>query len=235
MIDSVIDTVASSGAAISLLPMLSFVPDQMPLPVIADTETSTVLARIVDDLVTCGWSHQLDFLSPDLASGLAAECRARVEHGQLAPAGVGRGAGQAVRDGVRGDHIQWLEADQSSHCDHYLRLMDDLRQELNRALYLGLEEYETHFAFYPPGAFYQQHVDRFRDDDRRTISVVVYLNRHWLAEHGGALRLHVDGQAPLDILPLAGSLVVFLSAKMLHEVLPGTRERLSLTGWFKCR
>lgn len=215
--------------------MLTSVSDQMPLPVFADTEVSTVLAQIVDDLVTCGWSHQVDFLSSHLASGLAAECRTRHEHGQLAPAGVGRGAGLAVRDGVRGDHIQWLEAGQSSDCDLYLRLMDELRLELNRALFLGLEEYETHFAFYPPGAFYQQHVDRFRDDDRRSISIVVYLNQNWRPEHGGALRLHLEGKPPRDILPLAGSLVVFLSAKMLHEVLPGTRDRLSLTGWFKCR
>lgn len=209
----------------------------MPLLISAHTESSSRLpiAQIVNDLSASGWSHQPHFLPADLVLALAAECRTRADNGQLAPAGVGRGAGQAVRDRVRGDHIQWLEIGQSSDCDNYLRLMGELRQELNRALYLGLEEYETHFAFYPPGAFYQKHIDRFRDDNRRTVSIVVYLNQHWLPEHGGTLRLHLEGNTPIDISPRAGSLVVFMSADMLHEVLPATRERLSLTGWFKCR
>jgi SM-20-related protein len=36
---------------------------------------------------------------------------------------------------------------------------------------------------------------------------------------------------PVDILPLAGRLVCFRSDQIEHEVLPATRERLSLTGW----
>jgi len=190
---------------------------------------------LADDLVARGWSQQADFLPPDLISALAAECRARAAQGALAPAGVGRGAGQAVREEVRGDHIQWLEAGQSSACDRYLQIMETLRRELNQALYLGLEEYEAHFALYPPGAFYQKHVDRFRDDDRRAVSVVIYLNQDWLPEHGGALRLHLEDERYQDILPLAGNLALFLSADMPHEVLPATRERLSLTGWFRRR
>ncbi|MCO6705038.1 2OG-Fe(II) oxygenase, partial [Streptomyces sp. CHB9.2] len=38
-----------------------------------------------------------------------------------------------------------------------------------------------------------------------------------------------------DVLPLGGSLVCFLSGQLPHEVLPATRERLSLTGWFRRR
>jgi SM-20-related protein len=75
----------------------------------------------------------------------------------------------------------------------------------------------------------------FRDDDRRTVSVVIYLNADWLPEQGGALRLHPDGKCTEDILPLGSRLVLFLSADMLHEVLPATRNRLSLAGWFKRR
>ncbi|MFT6394425.1 MAG: SM-20-related protein [Methylophilaceae bacterium] len=39
----------------------------------------------------------------------------------------------------------------------------------------------------------------------------------------------------MDILPKSGRIVLFLSAKFWHEVLPATRERLSLTGWFRTR
>ena len=54
-------------------------------------------------------------------------------------------------------------------------------------------------------------------------------------EHGGALRLYLADQTELDVLPSAGTLVLFISAELPHEVLPATRERLSLTGWFRRR
>ncbi|WP_068825242.1 2OG-Fe(II) oxygenase [Pseudomonas sp. BMS12] len=193
------------------------------------------LPQIIDDLASQGWSRQEDFLPDTLTHELAAECRARAEKGALSPAGVGRGQGLAVREGVRGDHIQWLEPGQSPASDQYLTAMDELRQALNQAFYLGLEDYESHFALYPPGSFYQKHLDRFRDDDRRCVSAVFYLNQDWQAAQGGALRIYPHNHEPLDLLPQGGSLVLFMSAELPHEVLPASRERLSLTGWFRRR
>ncbi|MCR4510740.1 2OG-Fe(II) oxygenase [Pseudomonas sp. 32.2.56] len=196
---------------------------------------SALLTRIVDDLAEQGWSLQPQFIAPSLTLELAEECRKRAAQGALAPAGVGRGAQQQIREGVRGDHIQWLEAGQAEACDQYLQAFDELRLALNQGLYLGLEDFEGHFALYPPGAFYQKHVDRFRDDDRRAVSAVFYLNENWQAEQGGALRLYLPNGETRDVLPQAGSLLLFLSADMPHEVLPANRDRLSLTGWFRRR
>jgi len=193
------------------------------------------LTRLVDDLAEHGWSLQPQFISQTLTRKLAEECRLRAAQGALTPAGVGRGTQQQVREGVRGDHIQWLDAGQHPACDDYLQALDELRMALNQGLYLGLEDFEGHFALYPPGAFYQKHVDRFRDDDRRAVSVVFYLNDEWQPEHGGALRLYLAEGETRDVLPQAGSLLVFLSADMPHEVLPASRDRLSLTGWFRRR
>ncbi|MOA08544.1 hypothetical protein D3C78_1283200 [compost metagenome] len=67
------------------------------------------------------------------------------------------------------------------------------------------------------------------------MSAVFYLNADWQAEQGGALRMYLPGGEERDVLPLAGTLVVFLSADLPHAVLPATRERLSLTGWFRRR
>jgi SM-20-related protein len=117
----------------------------------------------------------------------------------------------------------------------YLQIVDSLRHALNEQLFAGLEDFECHFAQYPVGAFYDQHLDRFRDDSRRAISVVAYLNEGWLPEHGGELRLHLPDRGPLDILPQGGSLVVFRSDLIVHEVRPATRERLSLVGWYRQR
>lgn len=191
--------------------------------------------NIGDDLSEQGWSQQNLFLSEELTLALAAECQALMDSGALKLAGVGRGDVQAVRPEIRGDQIVWLKAGQSIACDRYLQIMEELRVALNRTLYLGLEEYESHFAFYSPGASYLKHLDRFRDDDCRTVSVVIYLNHEWLLEEGGALRLHPEGKSTEDISPSGSSLVLFLSADMLHEVLPATRDRLSLAGWFRRR
>lgn len=193
------------------------------------------LACIVDDLATRGWSQQKLFVPQSLTLALADECRRRAGQGALAPAGVGRGEAQQISEGIRGDRIQWLEPGQAACCDQYLALFDELRLAINRSLYLGLEDYESHFALYPSGAFYQKHLDRFRDDDRRAVSAVFYLNPDWQAEQGGALRLYLADGSTHDVLPEAGTLVVFLSADLPHEVLPATRERLSLTGWFRRR
>ena len=103
-----------------------------------------------------------------------------------------------MREGIRSDHIQWLEPGQSPVCDDYLEVMDGLRQQLNRELFLGLEEFECHFAFYPPGAFYQTHLDRFRDDDSRSVTAVLYLNPDWQPAHAGELRMHMPDGSQLD-------------------------------------
>ncbi|MEF9901198.1 MAG: 2OG-Fe(II) oxygenase [Pseudomonas sp.] len=195
-----------------------------------------LLLRIVDDLATCGWSQQDIFLPASLTLALAAECRTRAAEGELAPAAVGRGATQEVREGIRGDHIQWLEPGQAESCDQYLELMEGLREALNRGLFLGLEDFECHFALYPPGAFYRKHLDRFRDDDRRTVSAVIYLNADdWTPDDGGQLRMSLKNGEEHDVQPIGGCLVVFLSGDIPHEVLPARRERLSVTGWFRRR
>ena len=77
--------------------------------------------------------------------------------------------------------------------------------------------------------------DRFRDDDRRTVTVVLYLNEEWQPDEGGELRLYLPDGRVHDVMPLGGSLACFMSADFPHEVLPATRERLSLTGWFRRR
>ncbi|TBW13226.1 2OG-Fe(II) oxygenase [Azotobacter chroococcum subsp. isscasi] len=194
-----------------------------------------LLLRIVDDLSGPGWSEQSIFLPAELTEALAETCRARAAAGELTPAAIGRGDRQLVQEGVRGDYTAWLEPGQCAPGDAWLALMESLRQTLNRELFLGLEELECHFALYPPGAFYQRHLDRFRDDDSRTVTVVLYLNETWQPDEGGELRLYLPNGRVHDVMPQGGSLACFMSADFPHEVLPATRERLSLTGWFRRR
>ncbi|MBY0574160.1 MAG: 2OG-Fe(II) oxygenase [Undibacterium sp.] len=182
-----------------------------------------------------GWSQADNFLPQELCLSLAQECLHLHAQGQMRLAQVGSAKTRTLQSDIRRDQIAWLQNGQSAACDRYLAIMENLRLHLNRDCFLGLEDYESHFALYRPGAFYRAHVDRFRDDDRRTVSVVIYLNQDWRGEHGGALRLYPEGQSVQDISPEACRLVVFMSADILHEVLPATRDRLSLAGWFRRR
>ncbi|MBG6223008.1 MULTISPECIES: 2OG-Fe(II) oxygenase [unclassified Janthinobacterium] len=190
---------------------------------------------IADGLCRAGWYVQEQFIPAELSRQLAVECEQSMLSGKMKSAGLGSGHAPLLQPDIRGDHIAWLEAGRSTACDSYLKHMEALRQSLNGELFLGLEEYESHFAVYAPGAFYRAHLDRFRDDDKRTVSVVLYLNDDWLPEHGGALRLHPQDGGHVDIAPVAGRMAMFLSGEMLHEVLPTARQRLSIAGWLRRR
>ena len=167
---------------------------------------------------------------------LAAECLALHASEQLRPAAIGRAQGRRERSDIRGDRTHWFEpAALTPAQTRYWQALDELRAGLNRALLLGLDELEAHYALYPPGARYARHRDCFRDDNARVLSSVLYLNPGWREDHGGQLRLYLAQSTHVDIHPLGGTLVLFLSAEFEHEVLPATRERLSVAGWFRRR
>jgi len=198
----------------------------------ADSALATVCADIAAD----GYSILPDVLPPPAVAALAGEALRRDRAGEFHAARVARGEQRAERGDIRCDRILWLDERTPASAERALwRALASLRAALNEACFLGLFAFEGHYALYPPGAFYRRHRDRFRDDDARVLSCVLYLNQGWGAADGGALRLHVSESAVRDILPLGGTLVCFLAEDFEHEVLPARRERLSVTGWFRRR
>ena len=193
-----------------------------------------------DDLVMGlkdrGWAVRADWLSATVVRQLACEARAEYADGAFAAAQVGSGASRGLAPQLRRDRIRWIEAVHATAAQAaLLQRFEGLRLDINRTLMLGLFDLEAHFALYSPSAFYGRHVDRFQSDDTRTVSVVLYLNEDWNPSCGGQLRLEVEEGKSLDILPAGGTLVCFLSDRFPHEVLPASRERLSVAGWFKRR
>ena len=195
--------------------------------------------RIAAALLEEGFITLDDFLPAALVAQLAAEARELRQGGGLRPASIGRGAGQHLNKGIRGDQIRWLEPDTATPAQrHYLEILEALRQAINRTLFLGLFEFEGHLALYPPGACYRRHLDQFQGTQHRLVTVILYLNPDWREEDGGQLRLYpdpADDGCHQDLLPVAGRLVCFRSGDFPHEVLPARRERLSITGWFRQR
>jgi SM-20-related protein len=186
-----------------------------------------------------GWLVLPDFIEPETTAALREECSRLAATGEFRRAAVGRKATQRIRPELRGDEILWLHARHASLARQgCLARFEQLRLEMNRQLQLGLFEFECHYARYGPGAFYRKHFDRFHGDARRILSSVLYLNDGWKDGDGGALRLYLgegENADHVDVRPTGGTLVLFLSERFAHEVLPARRERLSLTGWFRAR
>jgi len=196
------------------------------------------LDRIADGLALQGWIVADDFFDSDLTAALRTDCQTSGAHGDFRQAAVGGGNSRQRRVEIRGDEIRWLQQPGSSEAQRTcLRKFEQLRLTLNRTLQLGLFEFESHFARYAAGAFYARHNDQLRGDSRRKLSCVLYLNENWQPQDGGELRLYLNGEDAKfeDLLPQDGRLVVFLSGQFAHEVLPATRARMSIAGWFKAR
>ena len=193
------------------------------------------LLPIADRLAEQGWSVTESALPVAVLRSLERSCRALWQEEALRPAAIGRGGEKQVLPGIRGDHIRWLDdCSPSAAQAAYSEAMSRLRHMLNRTLLLGLESYEAHYALYPPGAGYRKHLDRFKDNPLRTVSVVLYLNSQWQPGDGGELRLHLP-EGAVDVAPRAGTLAVFMSDSIVHEVLPARCDRASLPGWFRRR
>jgi len=201
--------------------------------------SETIAGIIVEEIDRAGWTVRDDFVDALDVVQLGQECRRLWDKDRLRRAGVGVGRDWQIQTEVRSDRVMWLDPGRLTPAqDRYCRQLESLRLAFNRAFYLGLFEYEGHFAVYPPGAFYRRHLDQFHGVTHRRISVILYLNTDWDEADGGALRIYLgdDGESePHDVAPLGGRLVVFQSDRFHHEVLPARAARFSLTGWLRTR
>jgi hypothetical protein len=104
---------------------------------------------------------------------------------------------------------------------------------------------ELMYAYYPPGGYYRRHRDAepYSMSNWRKYSLLLYLNRRdWSSEMGGQLRLHRDSggdalpndELPnfIDVSPRGGTLVLFRSDLVPHEVLDTQMDRIAIVGWF---
>jgi len=197
-----------------------------------------------DETITEGLAQQgyviIDnYLSSDEMVSLAQLAHEKLTRHGMAKAGTGKVA--QTNANIRGDSIHWLDEESTEPAvQQYFLNMQHLKTLVNQHFYMGLSSLETHLAIYPVGAMYQKHMDQFsvgqaQQLNTRKLSSILYLNQDWQNSDGGELRLYVNDDEWLDILPVGGRLVLFLSAQFWHEVLPAKRERLSLTGWFRTR
>lgn len=197
------------------------------------TESTEFLRQsIVKDIEEKGYSVNPFSLPLELADSLLTRAL-NLPKEIYQPAGVGRQSGLEVNHFVRNDNIAWIAGEHEIE-GAWLAFTDALMQDLNRSLYLGLRSFESHFAIYPEKHFYKRHLDAFKGASNRKVSIVAYLNHQWDTSDGGELVLYnnCDDVCGLKIQPTFATLVVFLSEEFPHEVLPATRERISIAGWY---
>lgn len=194
--------------------------------------TELVFDRIADALIETGYAVLPAALPVSMANALLTRI-ASFDDAVFRAAGVGRADKFQLNSLVRNDEIRWLtSADEVEAA--YLAWMETLRVGLNRRLFMGLFDYEGHFARYAPGAFYKKHVDAFKGRTNRVLSTVFYLNPNWAVADGGDLLMYDQtDDAIATISPLMGTLVVFLSDRFPHEVSQASRLRYSIAGWFR--
>lgn len=140
--------------------------------------------------------------------------------------------------------------------------LEGLRTALDAAPQLAhvepLTRFHTEVAYllYPAGGFYERHLDtprpaggwlrvgrapedgssllRGQTRERRTLSLLLYLNPAWdAASWGGQLRVFLDDDEYQDVSPTAGTLVLMRSDRVEHEVLPTVEPRQCVVGWYR--
>lgn len=123
---------------------------------------------------------------------------------------------------------------------------------------LDAHEGELLYLYYKKGGFYKRHVDAVPDSKsfQRCFSILLYLNKDWNRENAGQLRLYWyalciypstlnhlfllliinhysdNPESYVDVEPLGGTLVLFQSDLIPHEVLDTGSERIAVVGWY---
>ncbi len=205
-----------------------------------DFVENPLFERIIDDVAKQKFSVIDDFFDANEVEVLRASLLEKYEEDAFKKAAIGNKFDEAIVKSIRGDVILWIDETKSNPSENlFFNKINDLVNYLNKTCFLGILHKEFHYAIYPKGTFYKRHLDTFKNDDRRKLSFVCYLNHEdWQPENGGELVLYLDENNPENdkvIYPLPGRVVIFESQIIEHEVKPVDTKRLSITGWLKTR
>ena len=186
--------------------------------------------QITDALVDDGYIIITDALDGELPQSLHAEAKDETDFKR---AGISGKSDLHVDNNRRRDKIHWLDSAYKAQAE-FLEFADGLKEHLNRELQLGLTYYESHFAIYDEGDFYETHLDSFKNSKNRVVTTVYYLNEDWGDDDGGELVIYDENSNFLaKVPPKSNTLIVFMSEKFPHEVLPTCKKRYSIAGWFR--
>jgi SM-20-related protein len=212
---------------------VEYLPMQQQTLLYTFTRTSTmeISSDLLQEFEEAGMMIIPNALHHGEISGIQSELLVLQSENKFKKAGIGKKDEFVIDLNERGDFISWIDPERVlPHTSRYVELLQEIIQTLNRNFYLGIRDFEIHYAHYPAGTFYKKHVDRHRAGSSRVVSVVLYLNETWQPNDGGELVIYHEDTSETKIQPIGGHLAIFLSSKE-HEVLPTLRSRMSITGW----
>lgn len=183
----------------------------------------------LDDIERQGYTVIHNALIAELVNELVTDCHRINPHFSLA--GIGRLNDLQIDKTIRKDKTYWFDGSSQAQLT-YQAIMQSIKTTLNRTFFMGLFDYECHYAKYTNGDFYKKHIDAFKGRSNRVFTTVLYLNT---PEQGGELVIYKPKSKEIEITikPTAGTLVMFESERFAHEVLPAVDERYSIAGWFR--
>ncbi|MEC8325813.1 MAG: 2OG-Fe(II) oxygenase [Pseudomonadota bacterium] len=192
-------------------------------------ETFLHLDNLLDNIAENGYCIIENAISAELITQLQQQCEA--QEAQFQHAKIGRHQDLQQASSIRSDKTKWFSGETAAEAS-YLALMEQIRVAINQSFYLGLFDYECHFAIYQQGDFYKKHLDAFKGKSNRVFTTVCYLNT---PSQGGELLIYPEkGKEPLaKVAPKAGTLICFESERFPHEVLAAGSTRYSIAGWFR--
>jgi SM-20-related protein len=189
--------------------------------------------KIISEIAEKNFSVIDGFFDEDILEGLQIELLKKVKDQNLKAAGIGNKIHNSKNVTIRSDKIEWINNLSEHEAEkQFLKQVGNFCSYMNRTCYVGITNFEFHYAFFEKGTFYRKHLDRFKNDDKRKFSMITYLNKNWKDEYGGVLKLYFP-KKEIEITPQWGRTVIFKSDLIEHEVLENTKERLSITGWLK--
>ena len=183
----------------------------------------------LDAIETHGYVVIPNALISELVESLITDCHRINPH--FSAAGIGRLNDLQIDKTIRKDKTYWFDGSSQAQLT-YQAIMESIKTTLNRQFFMGLFDYECHYAKYTQGDFYKKHFDAFKGRSNRVFTTILYLNT---PEHGGELVIYKPKSKQIEIIikPTAGTLVMFESERFAHEVLPAITERYSIAGWFR--
>lgn len=199
-------------------------------------EENPLYERIISDISTQHYSIIDNFFTFEEVLELRESLIEKYKEDEFKKSAIGNRVNEVIEKAIRGDVILWIDEFATNTAESiFFKRINDFKNYLNRTCFMGINQKEFHYAIYPKGTFYKRHLDTFKNDDRRKLSLVCYLNdEDWQPENGGELVLYLENEDKV-IYPFLGKMVIFESQLLDHEVKPVNTTRLSITGWLKTR
>lgn len=175
-----------------------------------------------------------DFLNQEHFNALLTKVRTMHQQDLFRAARIGSQEQAQLNNTIRTDKLCWLDEHTAEPAvQAYIDEAMQIATLFNQQLYLGLTEFETHFAVYQPGTFYKKHIDQFATKKTRKISCVYYLNEAWHHDFGGELRLYTKENQFIQSVQPQGNRFICFNSELPHEVCKTNQTRYSIAGWMK--